>query len=121
MATTPATLTPAQLRAAALAVRGVPGVQIAATIGVRPETVSRWKALPQFQAEIGRLVELGRKGDLSARAEALAGPALDALAAALGSHRSTVEVRVQAASALLAFAAVLGRRDPAPAGGEPAP
>lgn len=45
-----ARLKPNQYKAAALLAKGIPGKEVAAQIGVTPETISRWHQNPHFQA-----------------------------------------------------------------------
>ena len=104
-------LSPTQIRAAGLLIRGWTGVKTARELGVRPETVSRWQSRPEFRAEMRRALELAQAGDTRKRVEALTGPALDVLASVLASQRAGVELRVQAAAALLGFAAAIRKPD----------
>ncbi len=54
-------LTPKQLQAAWFLARGVAGGVVAKRLGVRRETVSRWKKIPLFQQEVLRLGEEHRQ------------------------------------------------------------
>ena len=105
----PRPLTPQQLEAARHLVRGASGAEAAAAANVRPETISRWRRDPAFISELRRLVELAEHGDTRARVEALTPKALDALTDALASTRAPLALRVEAAAALLAFAASIQR------------
>lgn len=104
-------LSPIQIKAAGLLARGWTGVKTARELGIRPETVSRWQSRPEFRAEMRRVLELAQAGDTRKRVVALTGPALDVLAAVLASQRAGMELRVEAAAALLGFAAAIGAPD----------
>jgi hypothetical protein len=101
----PRPLSSKQLDAARHLARGRTGTQAAAAVGVRPETLSRWRQTPAFAAELRRLAELAEQGDARARAEALTRPALDVLQATLTDRRAPQALRVEAAAAVLRFAA----------------
>ena len=103
-------LTPDQIRAARMLADGWTGARTARALDVRPETVSRWNRNPVFRAELGRALELAHRGDTRQRVEALTGPALDALASVLALPHAIPALRIQAAAALLHFAAAI--RDP---------
>ena len=106
-------LTPNQIRAAALMVEGLSGVAIAGALGIRAETVSRWKRAPAFAAEVRRLVDTAQNGTPRERTAALLPRAFDALQDALDDSRPVaLSLRVSAAAALLNFAAALGERGP---------
>jgi hypothetical protein len=49
-------LRPKQVRAATLLVLGQQGKDVAATIGVAPETLSRWRQRPEFEALMHELL-----------------------------------------------------------------
>lgn len=101
-------LTPDQIKAAALMATGASGAEIARAVGVRPETVSRWRRNPVFIGELQRLVLLASNGTPRERVEALMPRALDALQDVLTNTRpGALAVRVEAAKALLYFAAAL--------------
>ena len=94
-------------------VEGATGVEIARTLGIRVETISRWKRAPAFAAEVERLVRVARNGTPLERAGALLPFALDVLQDALTDSRPiALSLRVTAAAALLNFAAALGEREP---------
>src|SRR5688500_16057913 len=67
-------LNPNQLTAARMLLTGHYAVDVAATIGVHPYTVSRWKSDPRFQAELRRQVAHAAARDEVA-AQALQGAA----------------------------------------------
>ena len=98
-------LTALQLEAARHLARGRTGAETAAAVGIRPETVSRWRQLPAFALELRRLVEVAEVGDPAARVEALIRPALDTLQAVLTDPHAARPAKIAAASALLSFAA----------------
>ena len=96
-------LRPRQVRAAQMLIEGQRGKDVAAAVGVSPETVSRWKAQPEFQ-EFTRLllqdsVDAARLGLI-----ALTGEAIGQLHNLLNAFDDRV--------ALKACALVLGRAAP---------
>lgn len=51
-------LTSRQLAAARLAAQGLRSSEVASRLGTIPQTINRWKHLPQFQAELRRLHDM---------------------------------------------------------------
>ena len=98
-------LTAQQLNAARVLARGESGAAAARAVGVRPETVSRWRQSPTFTAELRRLVELAEQGSARQRAAALLPAALDVVQDALLEPGWSPSFRIAAATALLNFAA----------------
>lgn len=68
-------LTDQQRRGAELAAAGWSGVDIAEELGIRPETVSRWRKLPGWQAARQAIVD-EQRGALTAALDDLAEDAL---------------------------------------------
>ena len=97
-------LTDQQRRGAELAAAGWSGVDIGSELGVRPETVSRWKRLPAWQAAYDAIVAEVR-GELEASLTELAGKALSELEALLG-YDYDPSIRLRASVALLNMAGV---------------
>lgn len=97
-------LTDQQRRGAELAAAGWSGVDIAHELGIRPETVSRWRRLPQWQAALEAITSEVR-GELQASLHDLAGKALAELEA-LVEYRHNPTIRLRAAVALLQMAGV---------------
>jgi transposase len=62
-------LTPRQLRAAAMLAEGVALKDIAKELKIRRETVSRWKHKPEFKAEMARVVEENHHAYVTKREE----------------------------------------------------
>ena len=71
-------LTDQQQRGAELAAAGWSGVNIAAELGVRQETVSRWRKLPAWQAAVDAITGEVR-AEISGRLMDLSQAALDEL------------------------------------------
>ncbi|MBK5942116.1 hypothetical protein [Halochromatium roseum] len=84
--------------------RALPGVDIAHELGIRPETVSRWRKLPQWQAALEAITSEVR-GELQASLYELAGKALAELEA-LVEYRHSPAIRLRASVALLQMAGV---------------
>jgi hypothetical protein len=97
-------LTNQQRRGAELAAAGWSGVDIAGEIGVRPETVSRWRKLAAWQAAHDAITAEVR-GELEASLTELAGKALTELEALLD-YRHNPTIRLRASVALLQMAGV---------------
>jgi hypothetical protein len=97
-------LTDQQRRGAELAAAGWSGVDIAHELGIRPETVSRWRRLPQWQAALEAITSEVR-GELQASLHELAGKALAELEA-LVEYRHNPTIRLRAAVALLQMAGI---------------
>ncbi len=97
-------LTDQQRRGAELAAAGWAGVDIAAELGIRAETVSRWRRLPSWQAAHDAIVAEVR-GDLEASLRELAEKALAELEA-LVEYRHNPTIRLRAATVLLQMAGV---------------
>lgn len=94
-------LTGPQRRAARLLAGGVSGKQTAEQVGVRPETVSRWKVDPAFQEEIDHCLDEIAQGDPKRRAVSLVPQALDVLV--VGMKHPEGATRIRAAAAILQF------------------
>ncbi|WP_295538266.1 hypothetical protein [uncultured Thiohalocapsa sp.] len=97
-------LTDQQRRGAELAAAGWAGVDIASELNVRPETVSRWRKLPAWQAAHEAVVAEVR-GELEGALTELAGAALGELEQLL-TYRHDPGIRLRAATALLQMAGV---------------
>lgn len=95
-------LTNQQQKGAALAAAGWSGVDIAAELGVRQETVSRWRKLPAWQAEYERILSEAR-AELAGRIMELSSEALDRLADLLD-YPHDPGVRLRASVAVLQIA-----------------
>ncbi len=92
-------LTDTQRQGAALAAAGWQGVDIAAELGVRPETVSRWRRLPAWLAAV-ESYSRERRAKLNDRAVALAGDALAELESLLH-YGADPHIRLRAAVSVL--------------------
>lgn len=97
-------LTDQQRRGAELAAAGWSSVDIAAKLGIRQETVSRWRKLPQWQAAHDAIVSEIR-GELQASLHELAGKALAELEE-LVEYRHDPGIRLRAAISLLQQAGI---------------
>ena len=97
-------LTDQQRRGAELAAAGWTGVAIAAELDVRPETVSRWKRLPAWQAVYTAIVAEAR-GELQASLRDLAGMALDVVEGTMAGDYDPA-LRLRAATEVLRLAGV---------------
>lgn len=100
---------PKHLRAAALLVEGRSVKDAARAAGIRPETLSRWKGKPDFQALVQDALARKARGSLEQRLAALSAEALDLLAQHmksrdLGGHPSP---RAIEAAGLILQAAIL--------------
>lgn len=95
-------LTNQQQKGAELAAAGWSGVDIADELGVRQETVSRWRKLPAWQAEYERILSEAR-AELAGRIMELSSAALDRLADLLD-YPHDPGVRLRAAVAVLQIA-----------------
>ncbi len=105
-----------QRKAARLLARGHRTRDIATELECRPETVSRWKRLPEMQSEMARLADLAADGEARTRVRELLPFALDVIAAALADPAPThTPQRIEAARALLQFASALEREETLPA------
>lgn len=97
-----------QRKAARLLARGFRTRDIAGELNCRPETVSRWKRLPEMHRELARLADLAADGETRTRTRELLPLALDVIAAALADPAPGRRAqRIEAARALLEFAAAL--------------
>jgi hypothetical protein len=56
----PRKLTPKQKKAACWLATGAKGTEIAARFKMRPETLSRWKRIPEFRSEVERFMDQER-------------------------------------------------------------
>jgi hypothetical protein len=102
-------------RAALLLAEGHTTKATAAAVRVRPETLSRWKATPSFQALIAEALNRKARGDMEERLQALAPEALDLLTHALRLRdldRNPDPRAIEAAGQILA-AAILNPKPPA--------
>ena len=92
-------LTDQQRRGAELAAAGWSGVNIAEHLGVRPETVSRWRRLPSWQAAVDAIVGEVR-AEIGGRIMELSQAALDELAELIH-YKYDSSLRLRACIALL--------------------
>lgn len=102
-------------RAAHLLADGCTTKATAEAVRVRPETLSRWKATPSFQALITAALDRKARGALEDRLQALAPEALDLLTHALTLRdldRNPHTRAIEAAGQILA-AAILNPKPPA--------
>jgi hypothetical protein len=97
-------LTDQQRRGAELAAAGWSGVDIASELGIRQETVSRWRKLPAWQAAHDAIVNEVR-GELRASLHLLAGKALAELEE-LVEYRHDPGIRLRASVALMRMAGI---------------
>jgi hypothetical protein len=95
-------LTNQQQKGAELAAAGWSGVHIAEELGVRPETVSRWRKLPAWQAEVDRILFQAR-AELGGRIIELSQVALDEIEKLLR-YPHNASVRLRASVAMLQIA-----------------
>lgn len=118
-------LTDQQRRGAELAAAGWSGVNIADEVGVRPETVSRWRKLPAYRAAIDAILSEAH-AEISGRVMELSALALDELES-LVTYRHAPAIRLRASIEMLRLAGVgrvmssstrPGRSGDAVAGGE---
>ena len=92
-------LTDQQQRGAELAAAGWSGVNIAAELGIRPETVSRWRKLPAWQAAVDAITGEVR-AEISGRIMELSQAALDELAELIH-YKYDSSLRLRACIAML--------------------
>ena len=97
-------LTAQQRRGAELAAAGWSGVDIASELGIRQETVSRWRKLPAWQAAYEAIVSEVR-GELRASLHDLTGKALAELEALI-EYRHNPTIRLRASIALLQLSGI---------------
>ena len=90
-----------QLAGAHLIAAGTPVAEVAVELGVRPESVSRWRRSPVFQEKVHELIR-ERYGATLNQAASLIPEALTALDQAL--HHADWNIRVKAALGLLRLA-----------------
>lgn len=97
-------LTDQQRRGAELAAAGWSGADIARELQVRPETVSRWRKLPAWQAAVDGILSEAREA-IGARVMDLSERALDELEA-LVSYRHNPSIRLRACIEMVRLAGV---------------
>jgi hypothetical protein len=107
---------PKKQRAAALLAKGYRTGAVAGAVRIRPETLSRWKAEPDFQALMQAAIDAKDRADLETRLAAAAPDALDTLTHAMqqrdanGGHSGAAV----AAAGLILKAAILNPKRPQP-------
>lgn len=97
-------LTDQQRRGAELAAAGWSGADIARELQVRPETVSRWRKLPAWQAAVDGILSEAREA-IGARVMELSERALDELEQ-LVSYRHNPSIRLRACIEMVRLAGV---------------
>jgi len=111
-------LTDQQRRGAELAAAGWAGVRIAEELGVRQETVSRWRKLPSWQAAVDAIAGEVR-AEVSGRMMELAQRALDELEELIH-YRVDSSIRLRACISVLQLSGV-GRALVSKSGGAAGP
>lgn len=95
-------LTENQKQAAMLVAAGKPGNEIAQLLDVTPETISRWRQLPQFEAEVNAILR-GAADAVRERLRGLASDAVDVIESVLKDPAVPIRYRVDTAFKLLAM------------------
>ncbi len=99
-------LNPNQLQAVTLLASGVSSSAIADQLKVTRETVSRWRAQPEFQDELDRLLFEARR-DAQERLLALSGLAVETIEKLLRSPQGPIREKVSASFRVLRLVADL--------------
>ena len=79
-----------------MAATGSTGREIAAEVGVTEETVSKWRQLPEFQAEVNSLLKAARD-EAGCRLRDMTRQALDVIQEALANSQLPMKLRLDAA------------------------
>lgn len=97
-----AELSEVQKQAAMLVAAGKPGNEIAQLFEVTPETISRWRQLPQFEAEVNFILQ-GAADAVKDRLRGLASDAVDVIESVLKDPAVPIRYRIDTAFKLLAM------------------
>jgi hypothetical protein len=98
-------LSEAQQLAVQMVVTGKPGVAIAKALEITPETVSRWRQLPEFQAAVNALL-LDARDSMRERMRGMCTLALDTVEASLQDPELSKKDKITAAFKVLELCSV---------------
>ncbi len=101
----PQGLSEAQQLAVLMAVNGKQGTAIAETLGITPETVSRWRQLPEFKAAVNALL-LDARDSIRERMRGMCALALDTVEASLNDPELSKKDKITAAFKVLEMCSV---------------